>query len=310
MLRRVEQRLTEAGLLVTAPVAGELVTSLDMAGVSVSLTVLTPRSVKLWLAPVSAPSFSRPALDLASLTTNYSLEPETVELTVRAAPSSAESRACAETVTARAAAAAAAMKRSREELGRLDAIAGDGDHGNGMATGTSAALAAMRAAVSEALGLGTVLMRGGEAWSDVAGGTSGALWGAGLVAAGRALGDTDAPGVGGLAAAVEAFASEVMRRGDAQPGDKTMVDAIVPFAERIAEGKSESAGESPSELWMAAAEAADAAARATAELQARRGRSRTHGERSIGVADPGATSFALLVRALGGPGEQDDTCVS
>ncbi|HDQ98816.1 MAG TPA: DAK2 domain-containing protein, partial [candidate division WOR-3 bacterium] len=71
----------------------------------------------------------------------------------------------------------------------LDAVAGDGDHGAGMRRGAGAALAAARSALATHAGADTVLAEAGDAWSEQAGGTSGALWGAGLAAAGAAVGE-------------------------------------------------------------------------------------------------------------------------
>src|SRR5699024_2400774 len=79
--------------------------------------------------------------------------------------------------------------REEAELGRIDAIAGDGDHGQGMAYGSKGAAAAAQAALEAGAGARTLLVRAGEAWSESAGGTSGALWGAALIAAGGVFDD-------------------------------------------------------------------------------------------------------------------------
>jgi dihydroxyacetone kinase len=72
-----------------------------------------------------------------------------------------------------------------------------------------------------------------------------------------------------------------------------MVDAVLPFAETLSARLA--SGLDLSDAWRAAAEAADAAAKATAAFAAKRGRSKLHGDRSIGTPDPGAASFALVV---------------
>ena len=83
------------------------------------------------------------------------------------------------------------IDREADELGRLDAIAGDGDHGIGMQRGVRAGAAAAAVAQGAGAGAGTVLIEAGDAWAEHAGGTSGALWGAGLRAMGERIGDTD-----------------------------------------------------------------------------------------------------------------------
>lgn len=88
----------------------------------------------------------------------------------------------------------------------------------------------------------------------------------------------------------------VQRLGGAQPGDKTMIDAAVPFGRALQDRFQ--AGEGFSAALESAAAVATEAAASTAELKARLGRSRVLGEKSLGTPDPGATSFALLMTAL------------
>ena len=149
-----------------------------------------------------------------------------------------------------------------------------------------------------------VLVQAGAAWSAEAGGTSGALWGAALTSLGSAFSD-DAPVSGehlltGLVQAVEA----VERLGGAKPGDKTMVDAAVPFREAIALAKATGAEKgdglaaSASRTIETAAARAVEAAEATADISATLGRARNHGDKSVGTPDPGAISFSKIVTLL------------
>ena len=96
-----------------------------------------------------------------------------------------------------------------QELGRLDAIAGDGDHGQGMTLGSSGALAAATAAANADAGARSVLAVAGQQWAESAGGTSGALWGAGLTAFAAELSDTDAVTASALVRGVIAFRDTV-----------------------------------------------------------------------------------------------------
>ena len=105
---------------------------------------------------------------------------------------SVQSQLAAVTVRDALTAMLAAVVDAEDELGRIDAVAGDGDHGVGMVRGLRAATAAASAAGSTA-GAGEVLHAAGTAWADKAGGTSGVLWGAILTAIGDELGNTDAP---------------------------------------------------------------------------------------------------------------------
>src|SRR5690606_9610787 len=112
-------------------------------------------------------------------------------------------------------------KEHEAELGKLDAVAGDGDHGQGMVLGAVGAADRGHEAAAAGVGLGTLLREVGEAWAESAGGTSGALWGAALVAAGERLGDTDAPSAADVAEAVSAAVGAMKDMGKAELGDKT-----------------------------------------------------------------------------------------
>jgi dihydroxyacetone kinase len=188
------------------------------------------------------------------------------------------------------------LHANETELGRIDAVAGDGDHGRGMVKGIDAALDAV--AALDGAGPAWILRAAGRAWAAGAGGTSGVLWGAGLEAAGEALTDDREQYDPDVAlAAVTAFADAILDLGRAEPGDKTLVDALLPF--QTALGEQLAAGTAPAEAWNAAASAATASAAATAQLTPKKGRARPLAEKSVGTPDAGATSFALLVEALG-----------
>ncbi|WP_140416460.1 DAK2 domain-containing protein, partial [Arthrobacter globiformis] len=133
--------------------------------------------------------------------------------------------------------------------------------------------------------------------ADRAGGTSGVLWGAGLRALGESLGNSEVPGAADLSAAVTAFAGRITGLGKAELGDKTMVDALLPFAETLARRAGEGAGAEAA--WEEAAAASTAAAAATATLRPLKGRARPLAEKSLGTADPGATSLAMVFTVLG-----------
>lgn len=290
---RVSERLSAAGMTLVAPVIGELVTSLDMAGVSLSITYLDDELERLWVAPAHSVAFTRTARDAAAPT---QAEEETAAPQPRFAPASTASAALAERIVDALGVVAAEMATRSDELARLDAVAGDGDHGACMQRGSEAARIGARDALERGAGAGSALGIAGDQWSEIGGGTSGALWGAALRSVGDALGDTDAASGSMLGAAVERFAGSIAERGGASVGDKTMLDAIAPFARTYAEAIG--GGLAPTPAWRAATTAAEEAAEATAEFAARRGRSRTHGDASVGTPDPGAVSFAMIVRAL------------
>jgi dihydroxyacetone kinase len=163
-----------------------------------------------------------------------------------------------------------------------------------MVRGLTAATAAADACDG---GVGTVLARAGAAWGDRAGGTSGMLWGLLLRSVGAELGDGSAPTAERLAAGIRRGIEELTRVGKAKPGDKTMMDALIPFADAFEAGLAR--GLPGSRAADAAADAATAAAADTAKLVPKLGRARPLAERSVGTPDAGATSMALCVHTLG-----------
>ena len=191
--------------------------------------------------------------------------------------------------------AQAAVTARADYLTQLDAAIGDGDHGINMTRGFDAVGKAL-AAQGDETPPGRLLVLAGKTLVSTVGGASGPLWGSALRAAGRSLADAEDFDGSQLASALDAALAAVVDLGAAQPGDKTMVDALAPAAVALRERVSE--GDSIAEAVSAAADAAEAGAQATTPLQARKGRASYLGERSIGHQDPGATSAALIMRAL------------
>ncbi len=286
----IAKLLREAGLTIVRPVVDEQVTSLDMAGVSLTLTFLDEDLENYWVAPADTPAYRSGSVDRSREAKREVAAEEESEILVGSEASAKQAVKFAAIFESLEKAARAAER----ELGKMDAVAGDGDHGQGMTLGTTAAAASARESVDAGAGVKTLLARAGAAWSEGAGGTAGALWGGALARVGAGLSDDVVVEEDAIRLAVIAGAESVLEMGGAQVGDKTMVDAIVPFAESLnaAEGKELATA------WAEAATVAEEAARATADFAAKKGRARTHGEASVGTADPGATSFALLMRTI------------
>ncbi|WP_119697564.1 dihydroxyacetone kinase family protein [Microbacterium halotolerans] len=283
--------LTDAGLEAVEPEVGELVTSLDMGGCSLTLMWLDDDLERAWHADAYAPGYRKQASPVAALTPSArasgadddEIAPTPTPAAARLSPLTAEAVRIIRDV----------LVDAEDELGRIDAIAGDGDHGRGMVKGAQAAVVATERL--EGAGPGWTLLQAGRAWAAAAGGTSGVLWGAALEAAGQALGDDrDAYAPDDAVRAVDAFVDAMLDLGRAEIGDKTIIDAALPFRDALREGIADGVGAA----WAAGADAAEAAARATADLTPRKGRARPLAEKSLGTADPGATSFALIVGAL------------
>jgi dihydroxyacetone kinase phosphoprotein-dependent L subunit len=193
-------------------------------------------------------------------------------------------------------AAAAAVEAARHELTRLDAVAGDGDHGVTMTLAARALRDKLDAAPKATDA--DLLLLGAQAFASV-GGAIGPLYAAALlrmaaVARERGNASSSAPAAD-LAALADAAETAITALGGAQPGDKTMLDALHPAVEALRAAAR--AGTDPGDALSEAARAARAGADSTADLVATVGRASRLGERSRGTPDAGATSLALILEA-------------
>jgi phosphoenolpyruvate---glycerone phosphotransferase subunit DhaL len=196
---------------------------------------------------------------------------------------------------------AAVVAENREYLTRLDQAIGDGDHGTNMNRG-------MQAAVGKIVGLddadpGTLLKTVGMALISTVGGAGGPLYGTLFLQMGTAVTGKTEIAPDDWAAALDAAVNGVQARGKAEPGDKTMIDALIPARDAFSGALGE--GASLDDALRRSADAAEAGMEQTTPLVARKGRASYLGERSAGHQDPGATSSYLLLRAaadsFGGP---------
>ena len=187
---------------------------------------------------------------------------------------------------------AAAIAENKEYLTELDSAIGDADHGINMNRGMQAVLAKLEG--NGQPDAGALLKTVGMTLVSTVGGASGPLYGTlflqmGSSAAGKPeLSDED------WAAALAAGVAGVQRRGKAELGDKTMIDALVPAVQALRSSLAD--GSAAGEALQRSAEAAREGMIATIPLVARKGRASYLGERSADHQDPGATSSWLLLR--------------
>lgn len=184
---------------------------------------------------------------------------------------------------------ARAAEDKRAAYDELDAAAGDGDFGGVLALAGRRVEAALDGSGSDSPdGNRAVLLAAAGAVADV-GGTTGPLWGTGLLRAAEELGDGE-PTAQRIGAALRAAADGISEFGGASVGDKTLLDALVPAAEALTDGE----GDALDRVVQAAREGAEG----TRELVAARGRASYQGERSQGSADAGAVAVADFVELL------------
>ena len=288
----VEAELKKAGLTIVEPEVGEYVTSLDMAGCSLTLTWLDEELEKFWCAPSDAPVMRRGAI-IPTQPAPALIDKEDETKFGPASAISQENGKCVANVVNKV---AAALRDAEAELGRIDARAGDGDHGQGMTRGSAAAAEAANKAVVAGAGAASVLCAAANAWADRAGGASGALWGLALRIWSTKLSDEAELTADMVAEGAQAGLDAIMRLGGAKVGDKTLVDSFVPFASTLNDEVAK--GKKLPEAWAIAAETATKAAEATAQLTPKLGRAKSHTQRSLGHPDAGAISLALCARVV------------
>jgi len=288
--RRVAELLEHEGYTIVDPEVGEQCTSLDMAGLSRTVVWLDEELERLWTAPCDTPAFRKGAMAERKRVPDEKQDDEIAGIP----ESSAASRALAGRLAGALADVHRMLVDNESYLGEIDAVAGDGDHGIGMVRGARAADESAQASAEAGAGARTLLVRAADAWAERSGGTSGALWGMAIGTAARLLDDQSVPGQDVAVRATSEAIDAIISLGGADVGDKTMVDAAIPFRDTLVAAKGEGLGGA----WAQAVAAADEAARETADLAAKRGRSRTHAEKSIGTPDPGAVSFAKIVAVL------------
>jgi dihydroxyacetone kinase-like protein len=188
----------------------------------------------------------------------------------------------------------ASVRAERDHLVQLDAAIGDADHGINMARGFAAVVQALGADAGSPPG--KLLVLAGRTLVSTVGGASGPLWGSALRSGGRTLGDQTTFDGTQLVEVLAAALASVKDLGTASLGDKTMVDALEPAVDKLRERIA--AGTPLGQALDDAGAAAEAGMKATIPLQARKGRASYLGERSVGHQDPGATSTAIIIRAL------------
>lgn len=184
------------------------------------------------------------------------------------------------------------IAENKEYLTQLDSAIGDADHGINMDRGMQAALAKLEQVPNG--DIGNLMKTVGMTLVSTVGGAGGPLYGTlflqfGIATAGKAeLEPAD------WTLALEKGVEGVQMRGKAEPGDKTMVDALIPARDAYRTALEE--GAPFEEALRRSAAAAEEGMKATIPLVARKGRASYLGERSAGHQDPGATSSYLLVR--------------
>ncbi len=186
------------------------------------------------------------------------------------------------------------LHENAQYLTQLDSPIGDADHGTNMDRGFVAVR--NKFPTMTTMDMATQFKAVGTTLVSTVGGSSGPLYGTAFLRAGTAITGKTKLDTADVVALLEAFLGGVITRGKAQPGEKTMVDALTPAVSAAKEALNQ--GASIAELTARAATAAEEGTQATIPMLATKGRASYLGERSVGHQDPGATSSTLMLKAL------------
>lgn len=281
--------LERKGLTVERAYAGTFLSSLDMAGISISVLGLDDDRLRWLDAATSAPAWPNVVHRRPGGTASVQMAVSETATRARTAPTTAVRHGTV--IGKMIESAAKALISAEAELTEMDRITGDGDLGASMARASRALLAELdgyplndAAATLKALG---------DSLRRELGGSSGPLYGVLFLRAGTVLAESKTQDLNAWARALEEATQAISHLGGAKAGDRTMLDALLPFVDALKAG----IGHAPMQVLNNAVEAAEEGAAATAQMQPRLGRSSYLGERVIGHPDPGAMAVAIWLRA-------------
>lgn len=291
IVARAARRLLDSRHIVVERLyAGTFLSSLDMAGISLSIVRVDDQRLRWLDAPTVAPAWTNQASKPAA---GARVAPQRFREPGRSS-SPAPSAVTRSAMRMALEAACRSLIQSEGLLTEMDRVVGDGDLGNNLARGAHALLARLdtlpfddpKESLRE---IGLILQ-------DVLGGSSGPLYGVLFLKASATLNSQSSNELQSWADAIHAGCMAITEIGGARAGDRTMLDALLPFAASL-----DAAGRKNSGWMKALGEAVAAAengAAETAKMFPRRGRSRYLFDRALGHPDPGATAVSIWLRAV------------
>jgi dihydroxyacetone kinase len=282
--------LTNKGFTVERAYAGTFLSSLDMAGISISVVGLNDERLRWLDAPTTAPAWpnalkQRPGKPSAQFAWKLPVAAD--------APAAGKGPRTEAGGRAKRAieAACTALIGAEPRLTELDRITGDGDLGSSMKRAADAILNALPSYPLD--NIPTTLKALGHTLRGVMGGSSGPLYGVLFLRCGSTLENSGATSLAQWAEAIAAGSRAISELGGAKPGDRTMLDALDPFVKAL----QSSARKTADETLLTAISAAEQGAGATAQMKPRLGRSSYLGDRVLGHPDPGAEATVIWLRA-------------
>jgi dihydroxyacetone kinase len=301
--RRAVVALEERGLLLERAYVGTFLSALEMAGVSLSVLRLDEERLARLDAATEAPAWPRTPARPRSLWQVRSwsrpwlgtAQPHTEPTAEFLNPDVPRTR-LGEALSAALRASARVLTTAAPRLTALDQAVGDGDLGISLERGLKAVIENIKACLYPLDDPAGALQALGLTLREELGGTSGALYAVFFLRASTQLRKGPSTEPRTWADAFDAGCAAIAELGGARPGDRTMLDALIPAAEAFRAALN--AGQGLADALRLTAEAARRGAQATATMAPRRGRSSYLGERVLGHPDPGAEAAALWLRAI------------
>jgi triose/dihydroxyacetone kinase / FAD-AMP lyase (cyclizing) len=269
--------------------AGTFLSSLDMAGISISVLGVNDERLRWLDAATTAPAWpnvlkqrpDRPEIQIAAEDSRKVSSP------TRESTQSEAGRKAREAIEA----ACTALIQMESELTEMDRVTGDGDLGTSMERAAKAVQAEVRSYPLD--NVPATLKALGHTLRRELGGSSGPLYGVFFLRCGNVLEHSGTTGLAQWVEALEQGFQAISELGGAKPGDRTMLDALDPFVKIL----KKCVAETPCEAVLTAVAAAERGAEATAHMKPRLGRSSYLGDRVLGYPDPGAKAIAVWLRA-------------
>ncbi len=287
------RELTRRRIVVERAYAGRFLTALEMPGVSLTLLDVDDARLAALDAPTSAAAWpSHPDARVRPAATPNRVSPDPIASADGAAPAARATDMRA--VHAAFEAVAETFEEHERRLTELDRPVGDGDIGISLVRAAEA-LRRVASTASESDPASALFALAADV-RRVVGGTTGPLYAAFLVRGAQRVRDGDATSARTWAEAFSAGCDAIGELGDSKPGDRTMLDALVPAADAFRAAVT--TGTPVREAFAEAVRAANAGADGTARMLAKRGRARYLGERALGHVDPGAVAAALWIAAV------------
>ncbi len=283
--------LESKGFTVERIYAGTFLSSLDMAGISISVLGVNDERLRWLDATTTAPAWpnvlkSRPGRPEAQIAAKDSVKASSSSDKGTHSEASREMKLAIE-------AACRALIDAEGELTEMDRVTGDGDLGTSMERAAKAVQGAIDSYPLD--DVPATLKALGHTLRHELGGSSGPLYGVLFLRCGSVLASSGVTGLAQWAEALDKGCVAISELGGAKLSDRTMLDALDPFAKTL---KKSIGDKTPHEAFVAAVEAAERGVEATAQMKPRLGRSSYLGNRVLGHPDPGAKAITIWLRAV------------